>query len=126
MTEYTKYIADDGTEFDDCGECEVYERKLKLDGMRGKLIALDINGKPVDDLRDIDRIFYLYIDSDRTAYQLDDLYDEGWPWSSGSINCAGRPRAGQFFYDTDMDHWIDIDSTKEKIKEAECYLEDAQ
>lgn len=126
MTEYTRYIADDGTEFDDYEECVDYEKKLEMDELKEEVIALDKDGKPVDDFRDVDEIFYLCISSNDAAHQLDDLWDTGWPWSSDSTRCVAFPKAGRFLYDIDADRWIDIDDIKEKIKEAEYYIEGAQ
>ena len=123
MIEYTKYIADDGTEFDDYEECQEYERKMELDELAEEVMALNRYGKPVDNLRDTDSIFFLRIDSDEAAERLDNLCNGGWPWSYGGIRCIEYPRAGQFFYDTDIDRWIDIDAMKEIIKQAELYFE---
>ena len=95
---------------------------MEMEELAEEVIVLDRDGKPVDDFRDTDEIFFLCIGSEDAAYRLDDLWDEGWPWSGYDTRCVSSPQAGRFFYDTDIDRWINIDDMKEKIDQAEYYL----
>lgn len=123
MTEYTKYVADDGVEFDDYYECQEYEQKMHFEEIAKDIVALDLCGEPVKDITKTDDIFFLFISSNEAANALNELESDGWPWSGKDIRCVSCPQAGRFLYDTDIERWVNIDTTKELIKEAEYYFE---
>lgn len=126
MKEITKYIAEDGKEFDDEYECREYEIGLSFDLYKNVLKLYDKNNNEItlDTLRDcydFDAICYIVIKEEK-AY--DWLYDTMYGYYGLTIpkhddvekenyNCA-------FYYDFDYDKWI---SCKKKIEEHKKEIE---
>lgn len=121
MKEITKYIADDGTEFEDEDECLDYERTEKMKTIKGVKFFFE-NGKEISDYENfedlLDRTFFIRItDKDDFDKFEEMLYNEisyyygtdGWRDLENEI--------GLFFYDKDLDRWMNWDKQYDKLLE---------
>lgn len=121
MTEITKYIADDGTEFEDEDECLDYERTSTMKAIKGvKFFSEDgkeiTNYSSLEDLLDLS-YFIKITDKDDFDKFEELLYDElGCSyWADGWDSLKGEK--GLFFYDEDRDSWISWEAEYDKLRE---------
>jgi hypothetical protein len=119
MTEITKYMADDGTEFDFEDECLDYELKAKVRGIHG-FTVYDCNGKEIKptDYRDLDCFVsearYIKITDIKGWDDFSDLCEENDVYFyDGMDDFCER---GLYFFDDDHDYWINWDSEYEKLR----------
>ena len=121
MTEVTKYIADDGKEFDDEDECLDYERGIKIHKGYG-FKAYDLQGKeifPKDYVRDMDDftydVHYIRVDNVKGWEEFEELcnyeFDTYFYDGLGSIS-----QTGLYFKDDDHDCWTNWDYEYEKLR----------
>lgn len=82
MKEILKYIADDGTEFDDRLECANYENKLSLNRHRDEFALFDNEMYPLS-LEDVDTgdVFYIIVRHPCGAIALGEWFE-----AEGDIN----------------------------------------
>lgn len=121
MTEITKYIADDGTEFEDEDECLDYERTTSMKKIQGVKFFFE-NGKEVTDyssLEDLlDRSYFIKITNEDDFNKFEELlYDElGCSyWADGWNSLKGEK--GLFYYDEDRDCWVSWEAEYDKLRE---------
>lgn len=126
MREITRYIANDGKEFDSEYDCKEYEIKLGSNSYKDTLKVYDKDNEEIklDTLLsyyDFDAICFIVIKS-REAYSwlYDSMYDyygmllpEYDDVEEENFNCA-------FYYDFDYDKWF---SCKKKIEEYKKEIE---
>lgn len=121
MTEITKYLADDGKEFDDEDECLEYERRQKAKDFYG-FKCYDKNGNPLDFrkyLGDMDEFAW-----DVKCVKVDDI--KGWNdfenfckddcdvyFDNGLDDICEK---GLYYYDEDHDYWENWEHEYEKLR----------
>ena len=119
MTKVTKYIADDGTEFEFEDECLEYELKEKIKDIYG-FKAYDRNGQEIhpfdyDDLDDfITDMMFLKITDVKGWEEFLDICDEERVYLLDGVDDIGEK--GLFFFDEDHDYWTSWDYEYEKLR----------
>lgn len=103
MIEVRKYIADDGTEFDNEYDCLDYEKRLNSSKYDNKIVALDYNKKR-EPLFNVGNHVYLYI-ADKDAY---DFYND-LCYEEECIQLDTVSKSGFFYFDTVDDEWRNLD-----------------
>ena len=121
MKEITKYIADDGTEFEDEDECLYYERTEKMKSIKGVKFFFE-NGKEISDYENLedmlDRTYFIRITDKEDFDKFEEmLYEEigSYYWADGWRGLKGE--IGLFFYDEDLDRWMNWDEQYDKLIE---------
>lgn len=110
------YRAFDGKEFNDEEECEVYERHAQMPKELMGFKLFDDTGTETtlfdEEYRVNDEIFFIITHSAEEAKTLHEvLHDEGTssPWDNGWGGRVAREFcAGEFFYDSSEDDWLDF------------------
>ena len=106
MTELHLYIAEDGTEFEDEQECLTYEIAQSAKELKGKVVLLDHQFKPIplDNLGDWDRTFFVFTKDVSALHKLRDV----WDWNLTGLyppDFLRENTAGLFAYDEEDDTW---------------------
>lgn len=122
MTEITKYIADDGKEFEDEDECLDYERGIKVLKAYGFRVY-DRQGKeifPKDYVKDMDEFsydaYYIKVENIRGWEEFEDLCnDEFDTYFYDGLDEISE--TGLYFKDDDHDCWTNWDYEYEKLRE---------
>ena len=121
MREITKYVADDGTEFEDEDECLDYERTEKMKTIKGVKFFFE-NGKEISDyssLEDlVDRSYFIKItdkdDFDKLEEMVfDELHRHYWAYGWDDL----KDKTGLFYYDEAFDGWLSWDEQYDKLLE---------
>ena len=121
MKEITKYIADDGKEFDDEDECLDYERGIKIHKVYG-FKAYDRQGKeifPKNYVSDMDDFVYdacyIRIENIKGWEEFEELCnDEFGTYFYDGLDSISE--TGLYFKDDDHDCWINWDYEYEKLR----------
>ena len=106
MTELHLYIAEDGTEFEDEQDCLAYETAQSAKALKGKVVLLDAQFKPIplDNLGDWDRTFFIFVKDVSALHELRAV----WDWDLTGLCPPGflfEDTAGLFAYDEENDDW---------------------
>ena len=108
MIEKTIYVAFDGKEFDDEGDCREYELNTKLKDIGDDLLLYDKNGKKIEKIDNqllAESIDYIVIKSEK-AYEYFveqmDYIGLNYPDYYNSPICS-------YYYDYDENEWINIE-----------------
>ena len=108
MTEKTIYIAFNGKEFDDEGDCREYELNTKLKDIGDDLLLYDKNGKKIEKIDNqllAESIDYIVVKSEK-AYEYFveqmDYFGLNYPDYYNSPICS-------YYYDYDENEWINIE-----------------
>lgn len=118
MTEVVKYVADDGTEFDDECDCREYEWQQSVEGaeytlLNGNFTVLDNgNNHSYDDaeyifipnLRAVKQLYNAW-DGDFVSTYRPEFLDRAWNYT-GDFNCE----TGLWAYDWDREDWFHLGS----------------
>ena len=121
MKEITKYIADDGKEFEDEDECLDYERGLKIHKVYG-FRAYDRQGKeifPKNYVSDMDDFtydaHYIKVDNVKGWEEFEELcnYEFDTYFYDGLDEIS---QTGLYFKDDDHDFWTNWDYEYEKLR----------
>lgn len=121
MEVITKYIADDGKEFDDEDECLDYERGIKIHKVYG-FRAYDRQGKeifPKNYVSDMDDfvydVCYIRVDNIRGWEEFEELCnDEFDTYFYDGLDSISE--TGLYFKDDDHDYWVSWDAEYEKLR----------
>ena len=119
MTEITKYVADDGTEFDFEDECLEYELKGKIRDIYG-FTVYDCNGKEIkpEDYRDLDCFVgearYIKITNIKGWDEFSDLCEENDVYFYDGMDDFCEK--GLYYFDDDHDYWLNWDAEYEKLR----------
>ena len=110
MTEYTTYVAFDGTEFDDEDDCLAYERTIQATDYEGEIFFYDINRKPIPlHTEDLEDVYFVNIETEKACqWFVDRCGDCGatHPWSYNPYRKEELPMTGFFYYsDEEWHHW---------------------
>lgn len=121
MKEITKYVANDGTEFENEYECLDYERTEGMKAIKGVKFFFE-NGKEITEYSNLEDLLnrsYFIIITDRNDFDKfeDLLYDEFDCnyWAEGWENLQGK--TGLFYYDEYFDRWVSWDEQYDKLRE---------
>lgn len=108
MIEKTIYVAFDGKEFDDEGDCREYELNTKLKNIGDDLLLYDKNGKKIEKIDNqllAESIDYIVVKSEK-AYEYFveqmDYFGLNYPDYYNSPICS-------YYYDYDENEWINIE-----------------
>ena len=108
MIEKTIYVAFDGKEFDDEGDCREYELNTKLKDIGDDLLLYDKNGKKIEKIDNqllAESIDYIVVKSEK-AYEYFveqmDYFGLNYPDYYNSPICS-------YYYDYDENEWINIE-----------------
>ena len=108
MIEKTIYVAFDGKEFDNEGDCREYELNTKLKDVGDDLLLYDKNGKKIEKIDNqllAESIDYIVVKSEK-AYEYFveqmDYFGLNYPDFYDSPICS-------YYYDYDENEWINIE-----------------
>ena len=117
MTEIHLYIADDGTEFEDEEECRRHEAECQAQGLKGRVVLLDENFRPIplSDLSQWENAWFIYAKDIQALLDLSDI----WDWDLTGISpprflFADKP--GLFAYDETIDGWYHMGTRLQEIQ----------
>lgn len=117
MREVHLYIADDGTEFEDEQECMVYETVQSAKTLKGKVVLLDKQFKPIslDNLAEWENAWFIYVKDIQALRDLSDV----WDWDLTGIRpprflFADTP--GLFSYDEIIGEWYHMGTRLQEIQ----------
>lgn len=119
MTEITKYMADDGTEFDFEDECLEYELEQKVKGIYG-FKAYDCNGKEIkpSNYRDLDCFVsearYIKVTDIKGWNEFSELCEESDVYFYDGMDDICEK--GLYYYDEDHDYWENWEHEYEKLR----------
>lgn len=127
MTEYTKYVAFDGEEFDNECDCLAYERKMQAINFEGEIFFYDINGKPIPlYTEDLNKIFFIDIKTEKACQWFIDSCDKcgsRHPWNYDPDREEDFPMTGFFWFDTDNYIWHHWQIENKKLNEIRDYFQ---
>lgn len=106
MRELHLYVAYDGTEFEDEQECLAYETEQSAKKLKGKVVLLDAQFKPIPlgSLADWDKTFFIFAKDVSALHELRNV----WDWDLTGLyppDFLNEDTAGLFAYDYDADAW---------------------
>lgn len=116
MYEVTKYIADDGMEFEDEEECLEYEQRMALSCIKGQFLMLNDEFKEVENpICNFDEVTYIYVKTDYAAEKLHEVLTKEWnvPWD------YDPKTAGVWFKCDERDRWIHLDEERKRVKDIQ-------
>lgn len=119
MKVITKYLANDGTEFEFEDECLDYELKGKIREIYG-FTVYDCNGKEIkpDEYRDLDCFVsearYIRITDIKGWNTFTDLCEEQDVYFYDGMDDFYEK--GLYYFDDDHDYWLNWDSEYEKLR----------
>jgi hypothetical protein len=119
MKKITKYLANDGTEFEFEDECLDYELKAKVREIYG-FTVYDCDGKEIkpDDYRDLDCFIgearYIKITDVKGWDEFSELCEENDVYFYDGMDDFYEK--GLYYFDDDHDYWLNWDSEYEKLR----------
>ena len=119
MEVITKYVADDGTEFEFEDECLDYELKEKMKGIYGfkayDSSAREIHPSDYDDLDDFATdMMFLKVTDVKGWEKFMDICDEKRVYFVDGVDEICEK--GLFFFDEDHDYWTSWEAEYEKLR----------
>ena len=127
MTEYTTYVAFDGSEFDDEDDCLAYERELKAEKYCKEIFFYDADCKPVPlDVEDLNDVYFVNIKTEKACqWFIDRSRDCGstHPWTYDSKRKEEFPRIGFFWFDTNGDYWRHWQSEMKELHAIQSHFQ---
>jgi hypothetical protein len=127
MTEYTTYVAFDGSEFDDEDDCLAYERTMKATDYEKEIFFYGINREPVPlNVEDLDDVYFVNIKTEKAKeWFVDRCYDSGsvHPWSYDPYRREEFPMTGFFWFDTYDDTWHHWQTEIERLNAIRDYFQ---
>ena len=117
MTELHLYIAEDGTEFEDEQECLAYETMQSAKELKGKVVLLDAQFKPIplDNLADWDKTFFIFAKDVSALHELRAV----WDWDLTGLyppDLLFEDTAGLFAYDEENDTWYHMGTRLQELQ----------
>lgn len=104
MTEVIKYIADDGTEFEDEQECVEYEFSCEAEKLEGRVWLFSSRQIPLDiqDYSSYEDAYYIFLADDQASCTLEALWPDFCCYFPRNLRDAKK---GLWAYDEDYDSW---------------------
>lgn len=117
MRELHLYIAEDGTEFEDEKECFAYETEQSAKKLKGKVVLLDAQFRPIPlgSLADWDKACTIFVKDVSALHELRDV----WDWDLTGLyppDFLNGDIAGLFAYDDDADAWYHVGTVLQEIQ----------
>jgi hypothetical protein len=126
MQEITKWVADDGKEFDDEYDCRVYEWNVRLNAVKDQMKWYNSDGDKLEVSFRTDFAYatFVQVDTSEAAEVLYDFcYDQGYYCPCVDENNRFDPdRLGRFWWDDGQERWLNLREEKEKITSMEIQL----
>ena len=117
MRAETRWIAEDGTIFEDEGECREYEWKENTASATFTLLSDSFRILPVDETKSYEDCWYIYLPTEKSVRQIVQCWDTDIIGAClpGPLNrwSAG---AGLWAYDTDTDSWYHLGNRLEGLQ----------
>lgn len=121
MREITKYVANDGTEFDNEDECRYYEVTESMKTIKGVKFFFG-NGEEItnysslEDLVDLSSFIKITDKNDFNKFEemvFDELHRHYWAYGWDDL----KDKTGLFYYDEVFDGWMSWDEQYDKLRE---------
>lgn len=117
MRKEIRWIAEDGTIFDDEDECREYEWKESTASATFTLLSDRFRILPVDETRSYEDCWYIYLPTEKSVRQIVQCWDTDIigaylpdPFNSWSVD------TGLWAYDTDNDGWYHLGNRLEDLQ----------
>jgi hypothetical protein len=114
MREITRWIADDGKEFDDEYDCKCHEWDLEFQKIKGEVKWFNNQFEPLTPSLQTDFAYatYVVVSSQRAAEVLHDFcYEEGYICPCDGVNGAiDLSLLGWFWWDSNQECWRNLDN----------------
>ena len=119
MTEITKWVADDGEEFEDYDECREYEIGLELKAHKDAIHLWDYRKNPISlhDEGDYEKAYYLLIETEPALNALENIASEYWSVQTPGNDGFSKP--GLFVWDEDDDCWMCVEQEIARLRELQ-------
>ena len=121
MREITKYVANDGTEFEDEEECRYYEMTEGMKTIKGVKFFSE-NGKEITNYSSLEDLlnssYFIKITNENDFDKFEEIISDefgGDYWADGWNSLRGE--TGLFYYDKDFERWISWDEQYDKLRE---------
>ncbi len=113
MKTTTRFIADDGKEFEEENECKKHEHKLKNNNFNTTVLLFDKCGRrlPLTKANVAACVFIVCKTNEAARYLFEEFSDCYLPWV-----VLGKAARGSWYFDYKSDTWIDV---KKILKLAE-------
>ena len=126
MTEIIKYVADDGTEFDDEWDCRRYEWEQGTKDAEYVLLSQNYKVLPKDDPNSYDDAFYIFVPTEESIHKLLDNWDgEMISTYSPNVLCyTQRNELGLYAWDEDKEEWYHLGNRLDELaKQAKLAMQ---
>lgn len=103
------YVAEDGREFDNQYECELYEQRQKVIKRNLRSRFFNHDGKPmnINDLgKCVEEGWYMEIATIEEALFISEYAEEYY----GLVLFEGKPQVGRFYFDEASEEWRSIET----------------
>lgn len=127
MKEITKFIADDGTEFDNEYECVEYENKQLLKNYQNQILVLNDDRKQITDFYNYDGndFYYLYFKGEGAYLAFKQKFEDAhmsMPWNNNAysyvVELEDAINVLWYWGEDDTWHTIELDRRELAIKET--------
>lgn len=127
MTEVVRYVADDGTEFEDEYDCRVHEATQELKAIDGEFFFLDEGKNPIKatDFGNWDEVQYIFLANNVVGKKLAELWDcevvDAYPpdFLYGSYRLGtNSAKAGLWAFDDRDDSWYHVGDKMAELQET--------
>lgn len=126
MKEVTRFIAEDGEEFDTKEDCIEYENEQLLKDYQDQILILGRDKKQIEDFYNYDSgsFYYLYFKSEKAYLVFKQKFEDAvMPWNDNAYDFVVEleDSIGVLWYWGEDDTWhtIELDKKKLMIKEIE-------
>lgn len=116
MKEIHKYIADDGTEFEDMRECQKYELSNQIDDMGNDIQFYNTNHEPCD-FENADFIIARTPAAKELLKQLCDFYHSEYPWASSPYEDETSEESNAWIWVSESYEWHSFNYLCEQARE---------
>ena len=126
MTEIIKYVADDGTEFDDEWDCRKYEWEQGTKDAEYVLLSHNYKVLPKDDPNSYDDAFYIFVPTEESVLKLLSNWDaEMISTYSPNVFCYTRNNElGLYAWDENKEEWYHLGKKLDELsKQAELAMQ---
>lgn len=119
MKEITKYVADDGTIFEDEDECYEYELKLKITNLKDRVRLFDntLTELPLT-AENFEDYYYIAIHDTTAIAEIKAICDDNpniyHPWFPMRGGC--KEEQGLYMYNESNETWYNLYTIKEEIQ----------
>lgn len=126
MTEIIKYVADDGTEFDDEYDCREYEWQQGTKDAEYVLLSHNFKILPKDRPSSYDDACYIFLPTEESIQKLLDNWDCEMisTYSPGVLHYMSKNELGLYAWDEDREEWYHLGKKLDELsKQAKSAME---